>query len=174
MAIKLCKLETGETFQVTEPVLQDMRPAFDPDGKYLYFLGYRVFNPIHDNLQFDLSFPRGMKPYVVLLRRDLKSPFIPEPKMPEEKEKEKEKEEPPKKPQDDANDSKEEETADEQWEKSTDEERKEENGKKPASLVIDLEGIQERVLPVPVSEGRYSDIRGVTDKVLCLSHPVDR
>lgn len=105
VAIKLCKLETGETFQITEPILQDVRPAFDPDGKYLYFLGYRIFNPVYDNLQFDLSFPRGVKPYVVLLRRDLKSPFIPESKSPEEKEKEKE--DPSKKPQDDAGETKE-------------------------------------------------------------------
>ena len=176
MAIKLCQLETGETFQVTDPVLQDIRPAFDPEGRYLYFLGYRLFTPIHDNLQFDLSFPRGMKPYVVLLRRDLKSPFIPEPKSPEEKEKEKDKEEPTKKPQDDeANDTKHSENGDEKLEKETpaDEEKKEENGKKPAALVIDLEGIRERVLPFPVSEGRYRTVRGIKGKVLFLSYPVD-
>ena len=167
IAIKLCKLETGETFQVTDPVLQDVQPAFDPDGKYLYFLGYRIFTPVYDNLQFDLNFPRGMKPYVILLRRDLKSPFIPEPKSPEEKEKEKE--EPAKKPQDEASDSKENGTGDE---KSTNGEKKEENGKKPA-LVIDLEGIRERVLPFPVAEGRYSAVRGTKGKVLFLYHSVE-
>jgi tricorn protease len=175
MAIKLCKLETGETFQVTEPVLQDVRPAFDPEGKYLYFLGYRMFTPIYDNLQFDLSFPRGMKPYVVLLRRDLKSPFIPEPKIPEEKEKEKEKEEPVKKPQDEeGNETKENgnENGEEKSEKPTNGEKKEENGKKPPALVIDLEGIRERVLPFPVPEGRYSAVCGIKGKVLFLSHPV--
>ena len=171
IAIKLCKVETGETFQVTEPVLQDVQPAFDPDGKYLYFLGYRIFTPVYDNLQFDLSFPRGMKPYVVLLRRDLKSPFIPEPKSPEEKEKEKE--ELVKRPQDDSGDSKESESSDEKTEKPLNGEKKEEHGRKPTPLVIDLEGIRERVLPFPVAEGRYSAIRGIKGKALFLSHPVD-
>jgi tricorn protease len=172
MAIKLCKLETGETFQVTEPVLQDMYPAFDPEGKYLYFLGYRIFNPVYDNLQFDLSFLRGVKPYVVLLRRDLKSPFIPEPKSPEEKEKEKE--EPAKKPQDENSDAKESEAADDKTQKLNGEKKEENgNGKKPTPLVIDLEGISERVLPFPVAEGRYTAVRGIKGKALFLSHAVD-
>ncbi len=37
-----------------------------------------------------MSFPRGVKPYAITLQRDLRSPFIAEPKIPEEKEKEKE------------------------------------------------------------------------------------
>ncbi|HJT56040.1 MAG TPA: peptidase, partial [Ktedonobacteraceae bacterium] len=91
-AIKLCNIESGETHFATEPVLQDALPSFDPDGKYLYFLGYRILNPVYDHLQFDLGFPRGVKPYAITLQRDLRSPFIAEPKAPGEKEKEKDKE----------------------------------------------------------------------------------
>ena len=64
---------------VTRPVLHDVMPAFDPDGKYLYFLSYREFNPVYDNLQFDLGFPWGMRPYLVTLRADLPNPFVPRP-----------------------------------------------------------------------------------------------
>ena len=85
-AIKLCKLESGETFFATESILEDVSPAFDPDGNYLYFIGKRIFNPISDNLQFDYHFSRGEKPYAIMLRRDLHSPFVPEPKNPSEKE----------------------------------------------------------------------------------------
>lgn len=88
--IKLCNLETGETHFATDPVLADFSPSFDPEGKYLYFLGKRTFNPVRDNLHFDLSFPRGVKPYAIMLRKDLPSPFIPVPKVPPGKEKEKE------------------------------------------------------------------------------------
>ncbi len=84
-AIKLCKLETGETHVITEPVFDDGSPSFDPEGKYLYFLGHRILNPVYDHLQFDLSFPRGVKPYAIPLQRDLRSPFMPEPKAPSEK-----------------------------------------------------------------------------------------
>ncbi len=80
VAIKLFRGETGETHVVTRPVLRDTRPAFDPEGKYLYFIGQRVFNPVADNLEFGWSFPRGEKPYAILLRRDLRSPFIAVPR----------------------------------------------------------------------------------------------
>src|SRR5690606_26571501 len=56
------------------------QPAFDPAGRYLYFIGRRDFEPIYDNLQFELGFPRGMRPYAVTLRRDVPSPFVPRPK----------------------------------------------------------------------------------------------
>ena len=127
-AIKLCNLESGETYFATEPTLHDTAPAFDPEGKYLYFLGYRIFNPVYDQLHFDLSFPRGVKPYAITLRRDVRSPFIAEPKIPEEKEQEEAKE--------DKQEEKEQEGSSE-----TEEENKKEKSKKPTPIVIDLEGI---------------------------------
>ncbi len=172
-AIKLCEVESGETHQVTEPVLQDFGPAFDPEGKYLYFLGARVFNPVHDNLQFDLSFPRGVKPYVILLQKDQRSPFIPIPKTPKN---EKEKDD---KAEDKAEKEKPEEAAEEQNPhpetgevvEVSDEKGKGEDGPEP--ITIDLEGISERVLPFPVSEARYKIILGIKGKALFLSFPLE-
>ncbi|HHY55395.1 MAG TPA: peptidase, partial [Chloroflexi bacterium] len=69
---------------VTRPILHDVAPSFDPGGKYLYFLSYREFNPVYDNLHFDLSFPWGMRPYLLLLRADLPNPFLPRPDGDEE------------------------------------------------------------------------------------------
>lgn len=69
---------------VTRPVLRDIRPAFDPNGQYLYFISYREFNPVHDTMQFDISFPWGMRPYLILLRADLPDPFTPHPELEEE------------------------------------------------------------------------------------------
>src|SRR5260370_6108842 len=89
-AIKLCNMETGETHFATEPVLSDFSPSFDPEGKYLYFLGKRTFNPVRDSLHFDLSFPRGVKPYAIMLRKDLPSTFILVAKVQPGKEKAKE------------------------------------------------------------------------------------
>jgi len=64
---------------VTRPILHDVAPSFDPEGNFLYFLSYREFNPVYDNLHFDLGFPWGMRPYLLLLRRDLSNPFLPRP-----------------------------------------------------------------------------------------------
>ncbi len=74
----------GRRHTVTRPVLHDVRPAFDPEGKHLYFLSYREFNPVYDGLHFDLGFPWGMRPYLITLRDDLPNPFIPVPELGDE------------------------------------------------------------------------------------------
>jgi tricorn protease len=52
-------------------------PSFDPDGKYLYFVSRRTFNPVYDSMYFDLGFPKGARPYLVPLGRETVSPFDP-------------------------------------------------------------------------------------------------
>jgi tricorn protease len=170
MAIKLANVESGETYQITNPILQDSSPAFDPKGKYLYFLGHRIFNPVYDNMQFDLGFPRGVKPYVILLQKDLRSPFVPEIKDPDEKEKEKEKEKEEKEEKEEKADD---QQATENGKEQDVSKKKEEREKKVSPITIDLDGIEDRVLPFPVSEGRYTTIRGIKGKALFLSFPVD-
>lgn len=43
-ALKLCEVASGETWNLTEPVLWGHAPSFDPEGNYLYlvyaFYGY--------------------------------------------------------------------------------------------------------------------------------------
>ncbi|HTV20585.1 MAG TPA: S41 family peptidase [Polyangiaceae bacterium] len=78
--IKVHAFDTGQSHAVTRAVHKDELPAFDPGGRYLYFIGRRDFEPIYDNLQFDLGFPRGMRPYAITLRSDVPSPFVPRPK----------------------------------------------------------------------------------------------
>src|SRR6185503_15889774 len=79
-AIKLCHIESGATHFVTAPnTLQDFGPSFDPSGKYIYFLSFRDFDPVHDSYYFDLNFPRGARPYLVTLQKELPNPFIPMP-----------------------------------------------------------------------------------------------
>lgn len=177
-AIKLCNMENGETHFATEPVLWDTSPSFDPDGKYLYFLGCRIFNPVHDSTHFDLNFPRSVKPYAITLRRDLRSPFIPEPKISANKEKENGS---PKKPiaetkaetpKDAEGNDTGEPVNDGEENTPKDIEAQEETPKK-VSLEIDLEGITRRALPFPVSEGRYSSVRGIRGKALLLVFPIE-
>src|SRR6266699_3263069 len=169
-AIKLCNVESGETHVVTDPVLHDVSPAFDPEGKYLYFLGYRILNPVYDNLQFDLGFPRAVKPYAIMLQRDLRSPFIAEPKAPGEKDKDKEKG----KEQENGKDKKQASDAGETSEEKDEQvEDQEATSPKPPAMLIDLEGISSRVLPFPVAEGQYKKVQGIKGKALFLSQPIE-
>ena len=138
-AIKLAEVESGQTTQVTQPTLRDTRPAFDPEGKYLYFIGQRDYNPVYDELHFDLGFPKGSRPFAITLRKDLPNPFILRPKAPESQEaaalKKAESEEKPPSP--------------------------------PSTRIeIDLDGIADRALAFPVKEARYGRIQGITGKAL--------
>lgn len=140
--LMIANVETGEKHPVTEPVLHDLVPAFDPEGKYLYFLSYREFDPVYDNLHFHLSFPRGMRPYLITLRRDLPNPFQAKPKAPRKE--------------------------DASITESMDE-RKE---KKDVEVSIDFDGITRRVLPFPAKDAKYEQVIGTRGKVYFLSQPV--
>ncbi len=168
-AIKLCHIESGATHFVTTPnTLHDFGPSFDPAGKYIYFLSFRDFDPVHDSYYFDLNFPRGSRPYLVTLQKELANPFIPAPGevpagengRPADNSKKEEADKPPAP-----------EAAKSSQEAGAPLPKPEEKDK---SLRIDLEGIQSRVVAFPVPEGRYHQIRGINkDKVLFTSFPIE-
>lgn len=147
-SIKLCRVETGELHRITPPRFVDFCPSFDPEGKFLYFLSYREFNPVYDSLYFDLGFPRAVRPYLVSLKRDTASPFVPVPK--------------PLKPGDKP--------------QETPEPGAEGTGRSRGSALptveIDLEGIDRRIVAFPVPEARYREIAGAKGKVLFRSIPI--
>ncbi len=75
--IRLYHVSTGKKHDVTRPEFNDVAPSWDPEGKYLYFISYREYNPVYDALHFDLGFPQAMQLMVVPLRTDVPSPFVP-------------------------------------------------------------------------------------------------
>ncbi len=158
LVIKLYDVETGKIHLVTEPVLHDYAPAFDPEGKYLYFLSARVFNPVYDNMHFDLNFPNGLRPYAIPLRQDLSSPFVPEPRGFEGKKEKKEEQ------------SEEDQGADDP---AADEEK--EGGEEGDELKvdIDLEGIGDRIVAFPVGEAKYEQMEAIKGRVFYTVYPVE-
>lgn len=141
--LRLVNILTGDKTDLTRPVLSDFSPSFDPEGKYLYFLSTRTFQPAWDQLTFDLNFPKGTKPYLIALQKATPSPFLPP--LPQDDEPHKD-------------------------DKEKDEEKAEE--KKIIELEIDLEGIQDRILEFPVPEGIYTKIAGLKGKVMTHSVPL--
>jgi tricorn protease len=79
-AIKLFERASGRTLLATAPEFRDYGAAFDPTGRYLYFLSLRTFDPVYDSVQFELSFPRAARPYLIALQAGGPPPFEPEPK----------------------------------------------------------------------------------------------
>jgi tricorn protease len=143
--IKLCHLETGSLHEATRPVLEDFSPSFDPDGKYLYFISTREFNPSYDEMHFALGFPYGTRPYLLTLRKDLRSPFEPDAEMLIDKK-------------------------DTQADSDKTSENKAEIKVKPVE--IDLDGLADRIVAFPVKDGRYRKVLGLPDKVLYITYPV--
>ncbi len=81
--ISIYDTEKKSLHPVTVPLLNDYAPHFDPEGKYLYFLSKRAFNLIYDDVTFDLGFAKGSLPFLVVLRKDITSPFIQESVLPD-------------------------------------------------------------------------------------------
>ncbi|MFI5661902.1 S41 family peptidase [Streptomyces sp. NPDC051684] len=83
-AVKLADLATGECHQITEPVLRDHSPCFDPEGRFLYFLGQRRLSPVQDPVTRGFGFPHASHPYLLTLHADQPSPFVVRPSAPGE------------------------------------------------------------------------------------------
>jgi tricorn protease len=79
-AIKLYEVAKKTSTLATQPEFRDYSPSFDPGGRYLYFLSLRTFDPVYDSVQFELSFPRAARPYLIALQARGPVPFDPAPK----------------------------------------------------------------------------------------------
>lgn len=149
-SIHLCEVASGKVTPVTRSDFNDLLPAFDPEGKYLYFISYRTYDPIYDSIYFDLGFPKGSRPYLIPLRKETVSPFNPahrEPRPPGGM--------PGMPPAEKPNGE------------------KKDDPKAPAKVEIDLEGIADRITAFPVPEGIYTGVAGVKGRVLFTSVPAE-
>jgi len=142
--IRIWDARRNRSFAVTRPDFFDTEVAFDPEGKYLYFISYREYNPVYDHHVFDLGFPRGGRLIAVPLTKDLKSPFVPAPRAPA-----------PGGPPPGARDKNGKKDKDDKVE-----------------VKIDFDGIEDRLVGFPVPEGTYQDLAAIPGKVLFTSYPV--
>jgi tricorn protease len=125
---------------VTTSMTNSNSPVFDPDGKYLYFLSDRDFNEVLGNIDFEFANPKTTRVYVATLQKDEPSPF---------------------KPQSDEAQIKKEEPAPtasavKKEEPTTKVKEKDDRNKQPKEkeqlnkFLIDLDGIQGRVVALPI------------------------
>jgi tricorn protease len=152
--IRIADLETKEVRTVTSLLRTDRSPVWDPEGKYLFFISNRDFNPIYDAQQFDLSFPQASRPYAITLRKDVPSPFVRQ-ASPVYKEDKDEK--------DDEKDELESDAPNEKDEKAEE---------KPKPIVIEFDGIEGRIIGFPVPEANIGELVAVRKRVLFTTLPV--
>jgi tricorn protease len=139
--VNLYSLADRKTTAVTTSMTNSNTPLFDPEGKYLYFLSDRDFNEVVGNVDFEFANPKTTRVYVVTLRKDEPSPF---PALSDEVQIKKD--EPAAAAADKDKDKDPGKTAAAQDSKEKDSKEKE----KPKEFRIDLDGIQDRVVALPM------------------------
>lgn len=178
-AIFIYDSQEGKTHQVTSGFYEDRNPAFDPEGKYLYYITQRTFQPSYSNFDNTWIYANSQSLVAVPLRTNVSSPLPPrnddekakdtEKKENEEQEKEKDKKQ-----------EKEKGKAEEKPSEGT-EEAKENSGKEDQAtgkkegqkdkkevkpVQIDLDGFEQRLVVLPQKPGNYTDLYAIKGKIL--------
>ncbi|MFF0049326.1 MULTISPECIES: S41 family peptidase [unclassified Streptomyces] len=140
--LKLAHLADLSVAEATPLRFRDYAPAFTVDGKHLAFLSERAFDPVYDAHVFDLAFVGACRPHLLTLAATTPSPFGPQ-----------------------------------RHGRPTEKEKSSGDGDQdnPTALPvtrIDLEGLADRIVPLPVEAARYSSLRAAKDGLLWLRHPV--
>ncbi len=165
-SIFLYDTKDGKVHEVTGPTTNDASPAWDPDGRYLYFLSDRATNPILGNRDFDNIEAKSTKLYAVLLRKDVKHPFQALEGMPPAEEKKEAGKE------GDKEKGKEAESKGGKDKEEKGKEAKSEEKKPPKPVEIDFDGLPARVVEFPVPVGRYAGLAATSKQVFYLSLPL--
>ena len=142
----------AEIIDVTDGRFSDHDPAFTKDGKFLAFLSERSFDPVYDTHRFDLSFPSSTKPFMVALAAGTPSPFGPAvsggtPAV------------------ETAGNSSEGKPA-EEADKDGARKAGDTNGDGVSAVRVDAERIADRIIAVPVPQGRYERLRAADSGLL--------
>jgi tricorn protease len=154
-AVFAYSLEQAKSYQLTDGMSDALFPAFDKEGKYLYFTAGTDSALTNGWLDMtSLQRPVSRSVYVIVLKKDLPSPLGPE--SDEEKGKEAEKSAKDQKPDTDKD-------------KGKDKEKDKAKEEKPAAVEIDMEGISQRILALPIPARNYYGLTGGKAGVLFLA-----
>ncbi len=148
-SIWLYDVRAAKATQVTSGNFADGWPAFDREGKFLYFTSAREFSdPTYEDVGTTFVYARTGRVYAVPLRRDVASPLLP--KSDEENGAAAEEKSGKDAAKDDAKSGK-------------GANGKEEKAKAPEPVAIDLGGFEGRAVELPVDRGNFADL-AVTDE----------
>jgi tricorn protease len=141
-AIFVYSLDRAKAEQLTDGMSDALYPHFDKNGKYLYFTASTDIGP--SAVGFDMSSdnrPVTRSVYVMVLAKDQASPLAPQ--SDEEKGKEEKKDE-----------AKDADKGDDKS-KDADEKAKDKKKEEPPVVKIDLEGISQRIVSLPIPAKNY-------------------
>ncbi len=136
--------------QVTSGYYDCTNPVFEPDGKYLYLLTNQNFQPSYSDIDNTFIYANSTQPAVISLKKSTPALLLPKNDKVEIKT-----EEPAAKP----------DTAKKETPAVAD--------KKPktAAVDIDFDGIEARMMILPVKAGNFGNLGAVKGKILYASFP---
>ncbi len=168
-AIFLYDTQDKTLSQVTSGFYADTEPAFDPEGKYLYYVSSRTFHPYYGTDETWI-YANADELVAVPLRVDVPSPLAPRNDVEEGKKEVA------------AKDGKQGDKGDIAGKTGTpgekakerpskdgarqEQEAKEEKPAKPEPVRIDLAGFEQRAVVLPPKPGRYAELQAIKDKLL--------
>jgi len=159
-ALFIYDVRKDETHQVTDWTTIDWSPAWDPAGRYLYFLSDRTFNPMFSGIDYQTMLGPTARPYLLLLRPEVENPFLEAEGLPPAPGSGADKK--GKKKRDKSDRGK--QTADEDDEDALDE---------PVEPIeITFEGLADRWVELPVPAGNYQGLAATEKKLFYLSYPL--
>jgi tricorn protease len=153
----------------------DHSPAWDPSGKYLYFVSSRRYDPIWCWRDFNHVTVGNEVICAAILQADGVSPLLSKEALELFGAKDKKKDEDKDEKKDEAKDESKKDgdapAAEGAAEAAKDGEKKDEE--KPVEpVVVDLDGLAQRVVELPMPAGNYSGLVRVSGKLLYTSRPV--
>jgi len=151
-AVYLYDTDAGESHQVTTGYVGCSNPVFDPEGKFLYYLSDRTFQPDYSDFDPTWIYANSTNIVAVPLRADVASPLAPRNDV-------------------EGNSDDEEKDDDEGEEEGKDEKKDDEKPKKAEAVKIDLEDFEARAVVLPPDAGNYSSMAAVKGKVIYQRQP---
>lgn len=142
--IKLLNVDNSTVYPVTESWYYSEQPSFSSDGKYLIFSSERSFNPVYGQTEWNHVYINMGKLYMVLLAADTPSPLAPKNPIFEAIA--------------EAND-------DNDKGNNTRDKNAKDKSEVKSPVKIDLEGIEKRIVELPVEAANYYNISAIGDKI---------
>jgi len=163
--VQIYGLEAKNTVTVTDGWFDVGSPEFSNDGKYLFFVSERSFNPTYGSTEWNHIYSDLQRIYLVTLAEDTKSPFAPksdEVKIKDDKKEEKPKNTPPDVKADEKEAKKDDPKPDDKAEAKKDADKKDE---KKVVVKIDADGLQQRITVLAPGASGYGSLNSVGDKL---------
>jgi tricorn protease len=163
--IHLYSLADKRGYEASENWYEADSPRFSDDGKFLLFASSRDFHPIFSDTEFNHAYDNMQRVYLLALAKSVESPFKPESdEVGEAKAGEKPADANAGKPAD----SKEGKPGDAKGGKAADAKEgkpSDAEAAKPVSVVVDADGLTDRVVGLPIAPANYGSLRMIDDKV---------